>query len=67
MGVADLHVARHDLNESHEVLQFRSDVVYGKGGRVTEHSLSVSGADTLGFSQTRVESNSVRVLFSWCH
>lgn len=27
MGVADLHVARHHLDEPHEVLQFRSDVV----------------------------------------
>ena len=31
MGVADLHVARHHLDEPHEVLQFRSDVVCGRG------------------------------------
>ena len=31
MGVADLHVARHHLDEPHEVLQFRGDVVCGRG------------------------------------
>lgn len=31
MGVPDLHVARHHLDEPHEVLQFRSDVVCGRG------------------------------------
>lgn len=32
MGVSDLHVARHSLDQSHEALQLRCDVIWGQGG-----------------------------------
>lgn len=32
VGVSDLHVARHSLDQSHEALQLRCDVIWGEGG-----------------------------------
>lgn len=31
VGVSDLHIARHFLNQSHEALQLRCDVIWGQG------------------------------------
>ena len=31
VGVSDLHIARHFLNQSHEDLQLRRDVIWGQG------------------------------------
>lgn len=32
VGVSDLDVARHSLDQSHEALQLRCDVIWGRGG-----------------------------------
>lgn len=32
MGVSDLHIARHSLDQSHEALQLRRDVIWGQRG-----------------------------------
>lgn len=40
VGVSDLHIARHSLDQSHEVLQLRRDVIWGQGvSRVQDRDL----------------------------
>lgn len=64
MGMADLHVACHHLDEPHEVLQFRGNVIYSERDRVTEWSLSVRATYLL--SHKRVGSDSVAGLVLRC-
>lgn len=37
VGVSDLHVARHSLDQSHEALQLRLDVIWGQGMNINTH------------------------------